>query len=43
MCIFLWLLNLIKKTHLTIYQIEHRVKLDKILTILIKTQLQNDF
>ncbi len=43
MCIFLWLLNLIEKTHLTIYQIEHRVKLDKILTTIVKTQLQNDF
>lgn len=34
---------MIKKTHLTIYQIEHRVKLEKILTALVKTQLQNDF
>jgi hypothetical protein len=43
MGIFLWLLNLIKRTHLTIYQIEHRVKLEKIFTTLVKTQLQNDF
>jgi len=43
MGIFLWLLNLIKRTHLTIYQIEHQVKLEKIFTTLVKTQLQNDF
>jgi hypothetical protein len=43
MCIFLWLLNLIKNTHLTIYRFEHRVKLDKLLTILVRRQLQNIF